>query len=361
LILQEGTVANNGESNSGQRPATRRTALQFILGEEFTIPYYPTLAKAVGGPGCAIFISYLARWEKYSDDGWVFRTKEEIEEDTGLTIEMQRRIPKRLQDGEILEVKRAGNPARLYYRIDWEKVEAQIKTWGNPRSSSGESPDQELGKAQISTNNGRSKGRTNNPIGEAAPPSEATQVEKGSPPKKKNGEDMSPARILVDRIYDKMAVHGFILTDFPYQLGRAKWIFENHPKPPTPEEIENLPEDFVTRYQMKGSTDAVDTLNWSRQQIARKSLEREWAENKKKAREEKREDLREEFQGPAPWEAVNPFGPEGERVRDKAYALDWYLTNYPDLAPGLLRGWIDQGRTHSEILSLIEKDMEEEN
>ena len=102
----------------------------------------------------ALFLSQAWYWSKRhnQDDGWFFNTQEDWEEETGLTRfeqETARKILKRLG---ILEEQRKGVPARLYYRLDKERIAqllgiqiAALPQSGN--SSSGQTSDQDSGSA----------------------------------------------------------------------------------------------------------------------------------------------------------------------------------------------------------------------
>ena len=72
----------------------------------------------------ALFLSQAWYWSKRhnNDDGWFYNTQEDWEEETGLTRfeqETARKILKRLS---ILEEKRVGVPAKLYYRLDKDRI-----------------------------------------------------------------------------------------------------------------------------------------------------------------------------------------------------------------------------------------------
>jgi hypothetical protein len=94
------------------------------------VAYYGNLARALGrSPSAAIFLGCIARWEGYSEDGWVFRTQEQIEEETALTARMQGNARKILVDSGAMEEEKRGLPQRLFYRIDWGEVEALLQTY----------------------------------------------------------------------------------------------------------------------------------------------------------------------------------------------------------------------------------------
>lgn len=96
------------------------------IGRPFT--YYPKLAKALGGVNAALFTCLFAYWSgSESKKGWIYKTKNEIEEETGLSVGEQRTATKRLQELDVLKIKRIGIPAVNYYFFDWEKISVLIK------------------------------------------------------------------------------------------------------------------------------------------------------------------------------------------------------------------------------------------
>ena len=96
------------------------------IGRPFA--YYPKLAKALGGVNAALFTCLFAYWSgSESKKGWIYKTKNEIEEETGLSVGEQRTATKRLQELDVLKIKRIGIPAVNYYFFDWEKISVLIK------------------------------------------------------------------------------------------------------------------------------------------------------------------------------------------------------------------------------------------
>jgi hypothetical protein len=86
------------------------------------VAYHPLLAKLVGGATTGLFLSQILYWsDKGSDpEGWIYKTMQELQEETGLTRREQETARQNLTNKNVLEVQRRGVPARLYYRINWE-------------------------------------------------------------------------------------------------------------------------------------------------------------------------------------------------------------------------------------------------
>ncbi|EBS2232026.1 replication protein RepO [Salmonella enterica subsp. enterica serovar Middlesbrough] len=71
------------------------------------------------GVAAALFLSQMTYWTNRSDDdGWVYKTQEEWEEETGLSRYEQEGARKKLRSIGVLLEKRKGVPARLFYKID---------------------------------------------------------------------------------------------------------------------------------------------------------------------------------------------------------------------------------------------------
>jgi len=108
----------------------------FLDGIGRPVAYYPSLVKITGSVGAGIFLCQLLYWKgKEADpEGWIFKTQGEISEETGLTRSEQETARKLLRERGLLEEKRAGIPARLYFNpcIDkindsWSKVSEEAK------------------------------------------------------------------------------------------------------------------------------------------------------------------------------------------------------------------------------------------
>lgn len=104
------------------------SAVRELLTGEKVVAYYPQLARALGGINEALWLQQVAHWEGKSNDGWVFRTSEQMEQELVMTYKQQARVRTSLKKLGVLEEKREGIPARLYFRINWDKVEGLLKS-----------------------------------------------------------------------------------------------------------------------------------------------------------------------------------------------------------------------------------------
>lgn len=80
-----------------------------------------TLGVGVAG---ALMLSQAVYWSKRTSnpDGWFYKSREEWEEETGLTRTEQERARKSLCSAGVMVEKRQGVPARLYYRVDQDQL-----------------------------------------------------------------------------------------------------------------------------------------------------------------------------------------------------------------------------------------------
>lgn len=89
------------------------------------VAYYPNIAKLLGSVKSAIFLCQFLYWEGKQHDpaGWIYKTREEITEETGLSREEQDGARKRLRDLGILREKKKGLPCTLHFLFNWERFD----------------------------------------------------------------------------------------------------------------------------------------------------------------------------------------------------------------------------------------------
>ena len=85
--------------------------------------YYPKLAKLLGGVNPAVLFSQLFYWQdKATSDLGVYKTRDELEEETGLSHNEQRTAIRKLQDKGVLIVTEKRLDHKTFYKIDNGKV-----------------------------------------------------------------------------------------------------------------------------------------------------------------------------------------------------------------------------------------------
>lgn len=100
-----------------------KQALQAVL-EGRTIAYHVAFARLAGSVTAGVFLSQLFYWTGRGADpeGWIFKTRDEWREETGLTRREQETARRRLRQVGVIEEERRGVPARLFYRANLDKL-----------------------------------------------------------------------------------------------------------------------------------------------------------------------------------------------------------------------------------------------
>lgn len=97
------------------------------LSQEATLMINKKLISTLGLKE-AVLLSDLLSKEKYFkdremlEDGWFYNTQENRKEDTGLSFYYQTKVLENLREKSIIESKRQGLPARLYFRLDHKEI-----------------------------------------------------------------------------------------------------------------------------------------------------------------------------------------------------------------------------------------------
>lgn len=111
-------------------------------------------------------------------------------------------------------------------------------------------------------------------------------------------ESLPTEKYITDKLYDevKAKIRKWSQDEYAFHLGRVQYMLEHHEV--TDEEIEALPHALVTALAYRSDADVIMALGDIRREKFRV------LENQKRAREraERREELKEEYAGPAPWE-----------------------------------------------------------
>ena len=107
----------------------RKEAVVAILGSP--VAYYAAFAKVLGGVEAGILTSQFFYWygKGHNPEGWVYKTQAEIEDETGLSRRNQETARKKLRDLKVLEEKYTGMPAKLYYRLNLDRLFELTNEW----------------------------------------------------------------------------------------------------------------------------------------------------------------------------------------------------------------------------------------
>lgn len=99
------------------------TALMQLLDRP--IAYQPSFIVLGAGVTGAVLLSQLVYWHNRMD-GWFYKTQAEITAETGLTRYEQEGARKKLIAAGVLEEERRGVPAKLFFRINEQALEARL-------------------------------------------------------------------------------------------------------------------------------------------------------------------------------------------------------------------------------------------
>lgn len=115
------------------------------------VVYYPQLAKLLGGVKEAIFLCHIIYWmDKGGNENGIFKTQEELTEETGLSRSEQESARKRLKALGLLSEYYARLEHRLYFKVDLDRLnelwDATFPNAGFPHSGMQESSIRECRK-----------------------------------------------------------------------------------------------------------------------------------------------------------------------------------------------------------------------
>lgn len=87
---------------------------------------FVTLGAGITG---ALMLSQAIYWARRTEEGgWFYKTIVEWTEETGLSRTEQENARAKLQKLGVLEIDRRGIPAKLYFRVDWDALQAALET-----------------------------------------------------------------------------------------------------------------------------------------------------------------------------------------------------------------------------------------
>lgn len=132
-------------------------ATDYLLTMGNPIAYYPKLAKPLGGVSSAILFSQLFYWQdKATSDLGVYKTRDELEDETGLSHNEQRTAIKKLCERGVLIVTEKRLEHKTYYKINNEKVNRVLRNFAKfmielPRDINSTHPELDIVDAEMAT------------------------------------------------------------------------------------------------------------------------------------------------------------------------------------------------------------------
>lgn len=92
------------------------------------IAYYPNFVYFAGVTGAVLF-SQALYWSKRTtiEGGWFYKSREDWWLETGLTRREQETARRKLKKHKLLDEELRGNPATLFYRVNYDTLWKLIK------------------------------------------------------------------------------------------------------------------------------------------------------------------------------------------------------------------------------------------
>lgn len=127
------------------------------------IAYQPAFAqlragKVKSGPTAAVLLSQFVYWHNRMDGEWMYKTREDIKKETGLSRDEQETARKRLIALGVLQEELRGVPATLHYKINTERLEQLLLAPDRVESQMGAiPPTRKRGSRQLDGGNATNK------------------------------------------------------------------------------------------------------------------------------------------------------------------------------------------------------------
>ena len=111
------------------------------------IAYYPGLRRITGGVTATILLCQFIYWRgKENDpDGWLYKTSEDIEQETGLSYDEQKTARGKLKECGLIEEHYARLDHQMRFRVN---IDAINEKWGNTQPPTPEHGDVDLGNEE---------------------------------------------------------------------------------------------------------------------------------------------------------------------------------------------------------------------
>lgn len=112
------------------------------------VAYYPSMRKITGSTNATILLCQLIYWcgKQRDPNGWIYKSVDEVEEETGLTYEEQRGARKKLISNGLIEEKYA----RLSHRLEFRVLEDSIdEAWENAKTNFPQMGNSQMVKTEI--------------------------------------------------------------------------------------------------------------------------------------------------------------------------------------------------------------------
>ncbi|SAI93490.1 hypothetical protein [Enterobacter hormaechei] len=128
---------------------------QFLQLVDRPIAFQRSFVRLGVGITGALFLSQIVYWQNRMDGQWFYKTQADLELETGLTRYEQEGARKKLVSCGVLEESKRGIPAKLYFRVNDERLEEilmgenqQAGMWKTNNQGCGNSPNSDAENQQ---------------------------------------------------------------------------------------------------------------------------------------------------------------------------------------------------------------------
>ena len=117
---------------------------QFLQLVDRPIAFQRSFVRLGVGITGALLLSQIVYWQNRMEGQWFYKTQTDLEEETGLTRYEQEGARKKLVSCGVLEEAKRGIPAKLYFRVNQERLE-ELLLGGNQHAGMGKTNKQGCG------------------------------------------------------------------------------------------------------------------------------------------------------------------------------------------------------------------------
>lgn len=119
---------------------------QFLQLVDRPIAFQRSFVRLGVGITGALLLSQIVYWQNRMEGQWFYKTQADLEEETGLTRYEQEGARKKLVSCGVLEEAKRGIPAKLYFRVNQERLE-ELLVGENQHAGVGENKNQGCGNS----------------------------------------------------------------------------------------------------------------------------------------------------------------------------------------------------------------------
>jgi len=118
------------------------------------VAYYPHLTDITGNKGATLLLSQLFYWEgkQLSSTGWIYKTQEELWEETRLTRGEQETARRILREKGFIEETYQSMPRRLFFRLCLGNIAKALEEKGHKRFNGYRGADADNGGETVEVN-----------------------------------------------------------------------------------------------------------------------------------------------------------------------------------------------------------------